>query len=945
MKKVFVSYSWEDDSHMNWVTKLAGDLEKNPDIHVVLDQYDLSSTMDKNKFMEDAIYDSEIVVVIATHGYMRKANERIGGVGIESTLNAQKFWETVDTHGTSNTLVVSREPGSTPRYLKQQFHIDFSADDAYEKNLHTLLREIRGKKMVERPAKVYKPEKRAYELTLVSKLIGLSSKKRKELVSIRNGTDYSGANKIKFEVWETNTPAPNHIIALHNNVNITQSLSRAAESILSQGSTPKYITILRDRPRSKSASYPTTQAWKNLTKNAQINDTSYTDYTWEYCIEDSFKSEPPPHSIDFYTEQDIASGEELHANAALHLASILTSTSDCSPILVRGGGGIGKTSLCTALVSHLMKHHNKHFICYLIRSEDIRRHLDGGPTPSVDGIYDLYQLQASYLGQSNILDRDTFELSVLSGNLIIVIDGLDEFPSILKDSFNPQLLLESITHLQQQLGFGRILITSRPSASGLDSAFASSGFDIMDLLGFDTNSRERYLSKRFRSSNEKESIIRKINAHIDGTPLSDDNRILPFFIDVLSCVYEEASESKPSNLKIEFSPTPYPSLNELTDHIISAIITRESNRHNNLISEGNFVEFFKEITQSHDGVLSNAELMETIQLLFDQNHDEIVELVKKNPLIRCLPDGISLKYDFLTSYFNTIFILSGTVEDFNRSYVMALSRATTDSTEFKEIARFFKREDFQSFSRKCAHFLQQALLSPQSDDRRYNSALGAASENLASLIAAVNAQTKEQFTSAILDAYSDGAQDRITCLYLKGDVPPFDFRNKKISKSRFRSYTRFLESDFSESKFSHCSFENCHNPSIKSSSFLTAELDPQSCNLGDLSDSTAMLDAEAAKDEVLLRREVTRFLSAFYKGANFRELRTSHIKFSIHIDALSSTNLSRVCSKNYIFKKASKEIDDFFAISPSFQGSVRRLLNDGYIDGQMKGFFDFARGT
>ncbi|OMP37826.1 hypothetical protein BMR86_21470, partial [Stenotrophomonas sp. KAs 5-3] len=33
--------------------------------------------------------------------------------------------------------------------------------------------------------------------------------------------------------------------------------------------------------------------------------------------------------------------------------------------------------------------------------------------------------------------------------------------SILKDSFNPQLLLESITHLQQQLGFGRILITSR----------------------------------------------------------------------------------------------------------------------------------------------------------------------------------------------------------------------------------------------------------------------------------------------------------------------------------------------------------------------------------------------------------------------------------------------------------------------------------------------------
>lgn len=945
MKRVFISYSWESEEHKNWVAKLAVDLDQNPDLHVVLDQFDLDSTMDKNKFMEDAVYESEVVIVVATEQYEKKSNERKGGVGIETSLNAQHFWEVSDSNGSSNTLVVLRQTGSTPRYLKHQFYIDFRNDELYESNLSTLREQIRGTSKLARPPKLKKPETRAYELTLVSKLIGLSSKKRQELISARNRTDYSGSNKIKFEAWETSTPAPNLIIALHNNVNISPTLNRAAESLLRMGQSPQYITILRDRPRSKSATYPKTEAWKKLTKRAEIKDFSYTDYTWEFCIDDTFKSEPPLHSLEFYTEQDIESEIGVHHNAVSHLADTLAADSDCAPILVRGGGGIGKTSLCIALVSSLRAKHGSKFICHLIRSEDIRRHLDGNPHPKVESVYDLYLAQANYLQQSNILDRDTFELSILSGNLIIVIDGLDEFPSILKHNFDADALLESISGLQRQLGFGRILITSRPSANGLDEAFGSAGFKILDLLGFDTDSRERYLNKRFKPLPDKDRIIRRINGHIDSSPMSEGDRILPFFIDVLSCVYEEAQSSSASDLSIAFTPTPYPSLNELTDHIVHSIIARESNRHNDIAEEDKLLDFFKEATQAHNGTLTDSELEETVQLIFDKNHKEIVALIKKNPLVICTERGISLKYDFLAPYFSTLFILNGAQQEPNKSFATAFSKASNDSIEFKEIVKYFKKVDFSPFAKKVANFLKMTITSLADDDRRYQAVIASASENLSSLIYSVGGHTKEQFTLSIIDAYCDGDHEKLVGLHLKGDVPPFDFRNRTVVKGRFRSYTRFLESDFNQSRFINCVFEECHNKRIKNSTFLQADIDRASCNLGDLSESTVMLNQSAAKDEELLKREIRKFLSGFLKGATFRELKPDHVNFSIHADGLASTNLAKLCSNMYLYKKASKEIDDFFAISPSFQASVHRFLNDGYKDEQMKAFFNFAKGA
>ncbi|OBU07430.1 SEFIR domain-containing protein [Morganella psychrotolerans] len=91
--RVFISYSWDSGEHRDWVRKLADSLESDENFHVIWDGYDLDSFTDKNKFMEQAVFDSDYIVVVGTKQYKEKADDRRGGVGIETYLSAVAHWK------------------------------------------------------------------------------------------------------------------------------------------------------------------------------------------------------------------------------------------------------------------------------------------------------------------------------------------------------------------------------------------------------------------------------------------------------------------------------------------------------------------------------------------------------------------------------------------------------------------------------------------------------------------------------------------------------------------------------------------------------------------------------------------------------------------------------------------------------------------------------------
>lgn len=153
MKTVFISYAWESEEHVGWVKKLADELEQYDDIHVKLDQYDLTPLIDKNKFMEDGVFKSDFMLVVGTKMYAQKANDREGGVGEETYLGTADFWDSMLSKGSTNIINVLREKDGTPNYLTGKFYVDFCVDDKFDDKVVELLSVINEDYTKPRPQK------------------------------------------------------------------------------------------------------------------------------------------------------------------------------------------------------------------------------------------------------------------------------------------------------------------------------------------------------------------------------------------------------------------------------------------------------------------------------------------------------------------------------------------------------------------------------------------------------------------------------------------------------------------------------------------------------------------------------------------------------------------------------------------------------------------------
>ena len=140
--KVFISYSWDSESHKEWVKRLTDSLiENGVDAH--LDQYDLDLGDRLPKYMEDQITNSDFVLIICTEDYKKKADSRKSGVGYEghiisgellSSANENKFIPILRSEDFSHIMPIFLS-GKLGVRLKDDFSVE---DDAFQDLLATL---------------------------------------------------------------------------------------------------------------------------------------------------------------------------------------------------------------------------------------------------------------------------------------------------------------------------------------------------------------------------------------------------------------------------------------------------------------------------------------------------------------------------------------------------------------------------------------------------------------------------------------------------------------------------------------------------------------------------------------------------------------------------------------------------------------------------------------
>lgn len=143
--KAFVSYSWDNLTHKNWVRDFSQRLRQDG-VDVTLDQWDAAPGDQLPAFMNRAVRENDFVLIICTTNYKTKSDFSGGGVGYEGdVIQAEVF--VLGNHRKFIPLLRYGEwATAAPSALAGKYYIDLRDGPDYEDNYQELLLTLHGRR-------------------------------------------------------------------------------------------------------------------------------------------------------------------------------------------------------------------------------------------------------------------------------------------------------------------------------------------------------------------------------------------------------------------------------------------------------------------------------------------------------------------------------------------------------------------------------------------------------------------------------------------------------------------------------------------------------------------------------------------------------------------------------------------------------------------------------
>ena len=141
--KVFMSYSWDDEEHKEWVKALAGRLRRDG-VDVTLDQWHFRVGDQLTHEMEKAIGSNDNVVIICTPVYKQRSDAREGGVGYEDNIITAEIMNAENKRKFIPILRRGKWSQAAPMWLKGTIHLNFSDEPYSETRYDQLLDNLFG---------------------------------------------------------------------------------------------------------------------------------------------------------------------------------------------------------------------------------------------------------------------------------------------------------------------------------------------------------------------------------------------------------------------------------------------------------------------------------------------------------------------------------------------------------------------------------------------------------------------------------------------------------------------------------------------------------------------------------------------------------------------------------------------------------------------------------
>jgi glycosyltransferase involved in cell wall biosynthesis len=777
-------------------------------------------------------------------------------------------------------------------------------------------------------------------------LLSITARRRQLLIGKSDSTDYSRGQKIKFEYWATFSPQPTYFLYIHHSSNLKQTLKRFAKLLtLHKLEVPRTLFVLR---RDAGEAEYVQKIIADEAVATFVREYTLKEYLWEFGIDAEFKTslgaEPPLN----YVDQAIAVKNETCRETAKELIlSKLKEKPECNAHLVLAGGGMGKTWLCRSIASQIVTDTDNKSLVVLVQAENLRNYVQevGSAHVQVSSVFDLYELHAKSQKSDRIYDKGTFELAVIAGNITLIIDGLDEVSTILQERFDLNKFLGSIVALSSSLSSSHILITTRDSLLVDSDASVEFGINCYELLGFSSSDWSKYARNRFKDRADGPGLASRLNSTLSSSRLKDEGgRVVPFFVDVLCTMFEDEANASQEDFEFVEEPTPYSSNNDIVDHVVHSVFRREIRRQSIDLNATQLVSLISELISEQGESFTTSALRHLLDLYYETRAEALLRKISLNPLFQVSDSTIRLRYDFLQSYFRSLFLIDCLAQSLHSPEALN-AYAKSNASESQEVS--YLRKYFQGHAdtleiQVCAVIPKlKDLTKTATEQKRLELSRRALSGVLKIYLEARNF-TSARMSDKIVELLPGALGNQsIDGLHIYGEFPPLDFSGKTVFNSKFLDYKNFCKSKFTGAKFISCIFENCADETVTGSSLHLADFDP-SCSLGDVSQAVSSARSSHSNEELIIENECLTFLRGFFKSGVLYDPKKSWMHFSSKVRGLRSKSFEKLIPQ-FLTIKSEKAAETYYSLAADFVPSARKFIDNNYVDAEMRKFIDAVK--
>lgn len=671
------------------------------------------------------------------------------------------------------------------------------------------------------------------------------------------------------------------------------------------------------------------------------------DYIWENCLPENLKHESEVTVEPYFIDQFLYEKNKEILSLEFIDKLISNSLEDNKPIhIIIGDGGVGKTTFCEQALQKidqfLLNGGRKKAL--LLSSFDLPDNLNE-INRKINSIQELYCILQNN-NETNLTEKH-LALNISSGNILIIIDGLDEIESKLKDQFNLNDFIKSVIDLNDTYQNCSVLITSRNN--NLEE-FNREDINIYQLKGFNKELTTKYLERRYNNSSYiDKDYDRAVSKHIKNMNListNGDENLSPLIIRLL-CDFVESGEKNEEYKTTE--KYKYFIISEHLDKVINQIIMRDIQKQGVEISPDDYFEILKEIVIDYNGSISKKDLDEILNYYFSntnsRNSDDYTNFYV-SPLLSRQRDFFKIKYDSLEFWIKSRFFISEIDENkkntpLTKALEVILKECYKGGALVSDIKKHHSNIDPTDFLKNLI------ALSIKNIKATHNEKEIIQNRKLISGVCYLsipnsNSTQKDQRTQNLLKIFNAEDKKQLDYLSIFGEFYPIDFSEITISHGYFDNYTNLSKSKFPKQR---TIFKNSTFINIDTSKFNKDDLQPSSfadCRLSnDLEKMIMSCDISLTEKDNFIKSDLKKIFkvgfnqnSFSWKSESLYKQMCSSMKYKIKL----SQYLELLVSNGFLIKENNKDASGVgYKLNKDLHGpDVKDFITQGLISNKIE---------